>query len=241
MLEKSFGLFFFLKQPKNQTNDERYVYLRITVDGIAKELSTKRTWNFSRWDQPTGRAKGTKEDALKLNAYLDAYRANVYSAKSALLQAEKEITAAALKDYLTGKGNEVRNLIQTFNSHIEEIKSLIGQDYSYRTFQRYRTTRDHTGAFIKWKYNSDDLRLKDLNYEFAKDFSIWLKTIKKCNHNSSMKYISTLKTVLLECIKKKWLKDDPFGEFSTAQKEVEIVPLYAEELDAIRKKQFGCL
>ncbi|RKR84464.1 hypothetical protein BDD43_4702 [Mucilaginibacter gracilis] len=44
MLEKSFGLFFFLKQPKNQKSDVRYVYLRITVDGTSKELSTKRVW-----------------------------------------------------------------------------------------------------------------------------------------------------------------------------------------------------
>ena len=57
MIENSFGLFFFLKQPKNQKSDERYVYLRITVDGTAKEISTKRIWNVSKWDQRTGRAK----------------------------------------------------------------------------------------------------------------------------------------------------------------------------------------
>ncbi len=28
MWESCFGLFFFLKQPENQKNDERYVYLR---------------------------------------------------------------------------------------------------------------------------------------------------------------------------------------------------------------------
>lgn len=63
MLEKSFGLFFFLKQPKNQKRDVRYVYLRITVDGTSKELSTKRLWNADRWNQSSGRATGTKEDA----------------------------------------------------------------------------------------------------------------------------------------------------------------------------------
>jgi hypothetical protein len=29
----------------------RYVYLRVTVDGIPKELSTKMKWDFRRWDQ----------------------------------------------------------------------------------------------------------------------------------------------------------------------------------------------
>lgn len=41
MLEKSFGIFFFLKKLKTENVDGmRYVYLRITVDGISKEVST---------------------------------------------------------------------------------------------------------------------------------------------------------------------------------------------------------
>lgn len=43
MLEASYGINFFLKRPRNQS-DFRYVYIRITVDGIPKEVSTKRKW-----------------------------------------------------------------------------------------------------------------------------------------------------------------------------------------------------
>lgn len=239
MLEKSFGLFFFLKAPKNQKSDERYIYLRLTVDGISNELSTKRMWDVSRWDQATGRAKGTKEDALKLNAYLDVFRANVYSIKSQLMLAGKEITAELLKKHLTGKGEEKRWLLEIFQKHNDEIKALIGKDYANRTHQRYRTTYDHTKAFIMWKYQKEDLELKELDYEFVKDFSVWLKTIKNCNHNSSMKYITTLKTVLLECKRKKWLSENPFSGFKTSLDEVEIIPLDEVELAAIEKKVFG--
>lgn len=49
MLEKSFGLFFYLKQTKTQKCDERYVYLRITVDGKIAHISTKRLWQLSKW------------------------------------------------------------------------------------------------------------------------------------------------------------------------------------------------
>ncbi len=99
MLEKSFGLLFFLKTPKNQKSDERYIYLRITVDGISKELSTKRMWDATKWDQQAGKAKGTKEDAQRLNGYLDVFRAKVYSAKSELMQVGKTITADVLKTF----------------------------------------------------------------------------------------------------------------------------------------------
>jgi len=33
MLEKSFGLLFFLKQTRNQQQREKFIYLKITVDG----------------------------------------------------------------------------------------------------------------------------------------------------------------------------------------------------------------
>ena len=45
MLESSFGLVFFLKIPRNESKI-RTIYLRITVDGIPKETSTKRKWDI---------------------------------------------------------------------------------------------------------------------------------------------------------------------------------------------------
>lgn len=57
MLESSFGLTFFLKAPRKKSN-LRYIYLRITVDGIPKETSTKRKWDTTRWDQKAERAIG---------------------------------------------------------------------------------------------------------------------------------------------------------------------------------------
>ena len=47
-MEKSFGLFFFLKQPKNYITGPKYVYLRLTVDSAAHEIYTKRLWEPAR-------------------------------------------------------------------------------------------------------------------------------------------------------------------------------------------------
>lgn len=72
MLTRSYGVSFFLKTPEKKTNKStKYVYLRVTVDGIPKEISTKQKWYSSRWDQKTGRATGTREDAKVLNFFLD--------------------------------------------------------------------------------------------------------------------------------------------------------------------------
>lgn len=50
MLEKSFGLLFYLKQTPNYKKDQMYIYLRITVDGVSKEISPKRLRFVSKWN-----------------------------------------------------------------------------------------------------------------------------------------------------------------------------------------------
>jgi site-specific recombinase XerD len=240
MLEQSFGLLFFLKKPKNQKGDERYVYTRITVDGIPKELSLKREWYEFRWDQNTGRAKGNKEDALKLNAYLDVFSASIYAAKSTLMLSGKEVTSQAIKEIISGNDKIKRPfLAHVFTDHNNEIKSLIGKDYAPKTYQKYITTYNHVDAFVKFKYGQPDVDVIDLNYEFIKDFSVWLKTAKKLNQNSANKYLTTLKSVVLECKRKKWISDNPFAEFAIKTVTPEIHPLYRDELAAIENKTFS--
>ena len=141
MLEKSFGLFFFLKQPKNQKNEERYVYLRITVDRTSKELSLKRTWPSDRWNQTTGKAIGNKEDARNLNTYLDSLSAKVYQAKLTLLDQNKSLTAENLKDAITGQDGAKFQFLEILKIHNERVEGLIGKGYKYRTLQRYKTPK----------------------------------------------------------------------------------------------------
>lgn len=233
MLEKSFGLFFFLKQPKNKRDEERYVYLRITVDGIPKEISLKRLWCTSRWDQTLGRAKGNKEDALKLNAYLDVFIGSVYAAKGKLITEGKSVTSAALKAVLNGSDEIKRKVLVAIDEHNERMATLVGTDYAEGTLERFKTMRAHISTFIKWKYKCDDLELSALNYEFAVELEFWLKSVRKCNHNTTVKYILNFKKVVHEAVRLGWLLRDPFMNFKTTPKEVKRNPLSAAQLTAI--------
>jgi len=42
MLEKSLGLMFLFKQPQNYQGGPMYIYLKVTLDCIPKDLSVKR-------------------------------------------------------------------------------------------------------------------------------------------------------------------------------------------------------
>src|SRR5687768_12668355 len=117
MLDKSFGLLFYLKKPKNYRKGEIPIYLRITVDGIPKEVSVKRNCDPDRWNPDAGRTSGTKESVKALNSYLDTYQAKVYDAKRKLIEANQMITSTAIKDILVGNDQRNKMLIKIFEDY----------------------------------------------------------------------------------------------------------------------------
>ncbi len=236
MLETSFGLLFFLKKPKSQKSEDRYLYLRITIDGKSIEISTKRLWSPSKWNQSAGRATGTKEDTRNLNSYLDTLSAQVYQAKKKLLETEKTVSAIAIKNMLTGKKEDRKTILDIFQHHNIQMEALLGNEFAPGTLQKYKTSLDHTRSFILEKYGEDDKEIRDLDYEFIQEFSFWLKTVRKCNHNTTVKYLTNLKKIVLDCVRKGWLQKDPFIGFKMSKKEISKEHLSQQELNEIAGK-----
>jgi len=157
MVEKSFGLNFRLKMPKNAKGKERHIYLKITVDGTSTEVAVKRNWNAERWSQKAGRASGTKEDARTLNEYLDSFSAMVFEAKKKLIEGGKTISAVLIKEMITGQGAQSKKILTYFKEHNDLMFSLVGKDYAIGTWNRFDTAYRHTKEFILWKYQVEDL------------------------------------------------------------------------------------
>lgn len=198
MLEKSFGVFFYLKHSKSKRKRISYVYLRITVDGFSKELSTKRVWKASQWNSKAGRAMGAKEDAKALNNYLDTLISKVYGAKRELIEVGKTVTAEAIKEVITGKAGDKKMILEIFQHHNDQIKALLDSEYAPGTLQRYYTSLDHTRSFIRWKYNLEDIDIHKLNYDFISEYAFWLKSVRHCSHNTTVKYLSNFKKIVLK-------------------------------------------
>lgn len=239
MLEKNFSLLFYLKKPKNYLKGPRPIYLRITVDGVPKEISTARDCDIDRWNVNAGRMSGTKEDAKLLNAYLDTLQTKIYEVRRELLEKDETVTSEALKNTLRGTNEKSKMIMAIFQDHNDQMKSLIDKDYSPTTLKRYKTSLGHTKSFIEWKYGIADLDIKKLNYEFITQYEFWLKTIRNCNHNSAIKYIANFRKIVNGCIKRGWVEKDPFVGFKMTKKEVIPEFLTEDEIEKISIKKFA--
>jgi len=238
MLEKSFGLFYYLKQTKNQKEQRRYVYLRVTVDGECREISIKRQWIPGLWNSKTGRATEINEEANELNRYLDTISNKVNQIQRNLIDDGKPVTAENIKNIFTGRGQKKHFILEAFQDHNRQMKALIGKEFAPATLTRYKTAGAHLNNYIKWKYQKNDFEIKDLNYEFVSQFVFWLKTERKCGHNAAIKYLGNFKKIVLECMKRGLLANDPFLGFKSKRNEVIPVALTKEELIRITNKKF---
>jgi site-specific recombinase XerD len=239
MLETSFSILFYLKKPKGYTRGEVPIYMRITVNGAKKEIGTKHSFDPDRWNSDAQRAKGTNESSKTINAYLDTLERKVHDARLKLLENTKAVTAEALVKILTGQEDKPRMLLEIFEHHNAQMAALENTEYAPATVKRYDTTLEHTRSFITWKYNLPDIEIKNLSFDFVSDMEFWLKSVRKCNHNSSIKYIGNMRKIVNYCLKTGWLQRDPFFGFKMAKREVVRDFLSDDELQSLTAKRFA--
>lgn len=240
-MEKSFGLFFHLKKSKYFKGNEADVYLRITVDGESCELSIKRKCAIEKWNQDTGRMNGKNDAAKAFNLYLDTMQQKAFEAKRKLIESDREITARSIKTILSGSevAKEKYMLMEIFKYHNEQVAALVGKEYAPGTLERYTTSYKHTLAFMQWKYNISDIDISKLNFEFISEYEFWLKSVRNCDHNTTMKYLGNFKKIINRCIRNGWLQRDPFMGFKMTKREVERTALTQAELNLLTGKKFA--
>ena len=101
MVNKTFGLLFYLKKPKNYQKGPLPIYMRLTIDGKRAELATKRVCDDPfKWNTSAGRMAGNKEAVRTLNAHLDILQGRLYETYKDFLQEGKVITAETITNKL---------------------------------------------------------------------------------------------------------------------------------------------
>jgi integrase len=232
------SLLFYLKKRNHRESGPVNIYLRVTVDGRRTEFSTQRSCDPDKWLVDAGRVSGTREASKEINSYLDMLRLKVYDAHRRLSEVGGHITVDTLREIVTGKKTEEKMLLEVFKQHNEQMEQLVNIDFAPGTMERYHTALLHTRDFIRWKYKIEDIGINALDYEFVSAMEFYFKTVRKCCHNTSVKYISNVKKIVNICIKSGWLQRDPFFGYKMCKKEVIRAFLTKGELEAVYQKVF---
>lgn len=241
-MELSYSLLFYLKKPKKYISGNIPVYMRFTVGGISNECATTRTADPAKWCPKTNRKEGKTEFTKALNFHLDNLQQKVHEAHAMMVKEGKTITAARLRDKFLGRDipQKIPQLLEIFRLHNKQMEELIGKEFEENTLKGYRTCLLHLIGFIQKNYQSDDVAIGRLDYNFINDFNHYLKLDAGIQPISAGKYLKHLKKVVNNYIlKPKLLKDNPFSEFKLTAKVKEREFLSLAQLNRLIKKEFN--
>ena len=215
------------------------VFMKITIAGKRLVMMTKIFVKPNEWSNQNAKLKTNTEEARRVNKMLDAFKMKAFDYQRELMNEGKDVTLESMKAKWYGLSLEKpRMLMGVFKEHNEQMKALVNQEFSPLTLERYETSFRHTEEFMKWKYKIEDIDIKRLNYEFISNYEFWLKSVRKCDHNTSVKYLSNFKKIVHICLKHGWLETDPFVGFKMTKREVERPFLVEEELTRIIAEDF---
>ncbi|EAR14721.1 site-specific integrase [Robiginitalea biformata] len=232
-MTQTFSLLFYIKGKCHNPFVPVPIYMRITVDGKRSEMSTARKIDPEKWDAKAGRMRGNTQEASELNHYLDMIRAKINKIHYQFIESEKPFTARQIKERYLQKDQRFKMLMEVFEEHNRQMKSLVGKEYALGTWKRYNTTFKHTREFLKTEYRRDDIPMMEVDLRFINRFDYFLKFTKECNHNSSLKYINNFKKIIRMGVANDWIQKDPFYNFKAKFKWVDREYLTREELERL--------
>ncbi|MFZ6025793.1 MAG: phage integrase SAM-like domain-containing protein [Bacteroidota bacterium] len=187
-IRNTFSILFFLHRSKTNKNQEHPIYCRLTVKGKSNEFSTQLWIKNEKWNPSGGKVIGTNEFSKTANYTLSTIKNSLMNIRADLQAKGKLITAKIVINIHLGKSEKNYTLIELLDYFNEQhVKKLIGKDYALGTYNRYKTSLEHIKDFLTYKYKIDDLLLSELSFSFATDYEFYLKTVKQCCHNTTLK------------------------------------------------------
>ena len=241
---QTLGILFFVrkergsnkKKENNTAKKKGSIYLRITIENKPIEISLKREVEITNWVPSAGRAKGNIESLRQINDYLNFWENRVYAAQKELLEKKLPISSNAIKNLLVEKPNS-KSLVEVFEYHNAKFAENVGIDRAKSTLDKYTITLRLVKEFLKKVYGRDDIPLTELNYKFAADLEHFFITVRKCDQNTTSKYIRNLGKIVRMAVLNEWLDKFPFSGFKTPIRLADRGFLTEEELAAIESKE----
>lgn len=212
--------------------------MRLTINGERADASIKRFIEPHAWNSAKGKANEKSRGGKDLNLYLDAISANILRIQRDLELDKKEVSAQIILNRYLGKEQSDRHtLMEVFRAHNEKCRALSGISLAPATVIRYETTLRLTEEFLQKNYKKEDCYLDEVTNQFIEDFEFFLKTVRRCCHNTTTKYLLNFKKIIRIALAKGWMKKDPFAQVHFHFEPVEREFLEKQELKAMLNKE----
>ena len=233
-------LLYLRKVKTNRKTGLVPIYLRITLDGVRKEISLKRKVNLKDWDSKLQVVLGKSEEVLVLNAYLSGKKKEITKIYSLLYLSDKAITPQIIVDKLRGSNVKKETLLSLYGLFtVDFAEQVAAGERTEARLEKYGYCSEKIKGYLKYKFKVQDVSLEKLTLSFLEGFGRYLRIEESLAHNTVVGYCKMLKAILKFGVKHKILKVCPFSDYTESFVETKRVCLSDEEIARIEDMEFA--
>ncbi len=237
MERSTFIVLFYIKRTKKLKDGTSPIFARITVNGQRTEFGMQLSIAEVLWNKDKGRANGSSKDSRIINSEIESAYLKLHEKRVELERSGIEVTAQGIKNEYFGINESRRTLLEVFSEHNDRCKSLVDIDFAQGTYERYVACYGHVKRFMSFMYHKNDIPLVEITPVFIRDFEFYLKTERKCAHNTTTKYIKNFQKIIRIALANGWMKVNPFSNIKFHLDEVDMDFLTEQELNVLLNKE----
>ncbi len=226
---------FWLYKLRLDSQGRAPIMIRITHLDKRCNINTHLKVLPNLWDAKKQRVKGTCDQSKQINNLLVTFQTRILYIYDDLLRSRKSFTVADIQEAYHGKAKSVHCLLEVFKEHNDEIRSQIGIGYSKSTYAKYDSAFRLLSLFLKANLKKPDITLDQIDSGFLSRYEHFLKVERKNNHNSAVKRLQHLKTVLRFARIRGYMDNEPFANYSMRLKTTPRDFLTKEELKQLQE------
>ena len=244
MNNNKLSILFLLHKVRINKQGKCPIRCRITYNEGRHEFATGLLINPNTWYSKLQQTKPPNEENNFVNSQLSLIKNKINQAFLYLQMKGPDFDVNDL--YLIYKGEKPKKengILEVYTEYNNKIKKLIGKDIELVTYNKYLESYNHLKDFVRFKFNSADLKLKDVKSNFLDDYDYYLKTQKGKNkqglsQSTINKAIQRFRKTLKYAISEGYLEKDPFIMHTAKVVKKNIVFLTKEELLKLENHQF---
>lgn len=233
-------ILFLLQKVRRNKQGVCPIRCRITYNKKRKEFSTGLFINPDYWNNKKQKAFPSTIDNDYINTQMSLIKQKINQAFLFLQVQKNEFNVYEIYNQFTGvKPSYERTILEVFVIHISRQEKLIGVSTTKVSVAKFYQTQNHIKSFLRYHYNKQDFKLKDLKMSFIEEFEYYLKSEKKFKQNTIYKTLQRFKQVIKLAVVMDYLVKDPFLQHKNSKPKKRIVFLTNEELKKIEEYEFA--
>lgn len=207
---------------------------RITYNNKRKEFSTGFLVSEDEWNAKSQVITSKTAYAKNVNTHLNKMYRDVLSTYSEVVIDNTIFSVQDIYNAYMGTSKKgILYVVEYFDDYLLKIKRLVGKDMEESTWKKFENALMHLKSFIKWKYEQQDMLLRDVNLFFIQELEFYLKAVKNLANATIYKILQRFKKVMMHAENEGMISRTPFALYKSVTVKKEVIYLTFEELQEL--------